>query len=296
MDFFLQQTANGLALASVLALFALGFSLVLANLKIFHVAHEGVFAWGAVFAWLLMDRLDFPFVLAAIGSIIGAGLLNVLAYLLLIRRLEGRPNAELAGFISSLGGVIVLSEAAEVVLDRSTKRLPFDAFPIHVWEIAGVRVSSIQATMVVSTVAAFIFLHWLVERTEVGREMKTVAYDRELAGLLGINAQRVSALVFFISGGFGGLAAVLVAVAFNVIDSQLGQAYLVIAIAVTVIGGFGSIKGAVVGAVIVGLASTYTTSYWTSSFRDVVVFGMLMLFLMIRPTGLFRVPDAVGRA
>ena len=296
MEFFLQQSVNGVVLGCVYALFALGFSLVLANLKIFHVAHEGVFTWGAVFAWLLMERLSIPLWLALPLIIVAVGALNVLLYAVLIRHLERRANRELAGFISSLGGLIVLVQAAEIVLGRKTVRLPFEAFPVHTWNLGLIQFSSIQALMVGAAVVGFAFLEWLVERTEVGREIKTVAYDRELASLLGVNADRISAVVFFVSGAVGAVSAVLVAIAFNVVNAELGASFLVLAIAVTVIGGFGSVRGALVGGLLVGLASTYTTGYVTSSFREVVVFLLMLAFLVARPTGLFKVAEAGHRA
>ena len=296
MEFFLQQSTNGIVLGCVYALFALGFSLVMANLKVFHVAHEGVFTWGAVFAWLLMEKVDLPLLVAAPLMVVAVGLLNVLLYGILIRHLERRTNRELAGFISSLGGLIVLVEAAEIVLDRKTVRLPFNAFPIHTWDLGWIQVSSIQVLMVGVAVVAFALMHWMVERTEVGREIKTVAYDRELASLLGVNPDRVSAIVFFVSGALGAISALLVAIAFNVVSSDLGASFLVLAIAVTVIGGFGSVRGALVGGLLVGLASTYTTGYVTSSFREVVVFAFMLAFLVVRPTGLFKVAEAGHRA
>jgi branched-chain amino acid transport system permease protein len=296
MGFFLQQATNGIVLGCVYALFALGFSLVMANLKIFHVAHEGVFTWGAVMAWVFMDKLSMPLLVAAPLMIVAVGLLNVLLYGVLIRHLERRANRELAGFISSLGGLIVLVEGAAIVLDRKTVRLPFNAFPINTWDLGLIQISSIQVLMVGVALVAFAFMEWLVERTEVGREIKTVAYDRELASLLGVNSDLISAIVFFVSGAFGAISALLVAIAFNVVNSNLGSSFLVLAIAVTVIGGFGSVRGALVGGLLVGLASTYTTGYITSSYREVVVFAMMLVFLVARPTGLFKVAEAGHRA
>jgi branched-chain amino acid transport system permease protein len=296
IEFLLQQSTNGIVLGSVYALFALGFSLVLANLRIFHVAHEGVFTWGAVFAWYLMDQLSWPFLLAVPAVVVLSGTLNVILYAVLIRHIERRANRELAGFISSLGGLIILVELAEIVLDRKAVRLPFKAFPIEVWDLGPIQISSVQLLMVAAAAVCFIGLQWLIEFTETGREIKAVAFDRELASLLGVRVDRVSAIVFFVSGALGGLVAILVAIAFNVINSGLGATYLVLAIAVTVIGGFGSVKGAFLAGIIVGLLSAYTTAYITSSFREVVVFGLLMLFLTVRPTGIFSVRDAAGRA
>ena len=296
MQFFTQQSINGVLLGLVYALFALGFSLVMANLKIFHVSHEGVFTWGAMIAWIMMDKMSMPVLIAAPLMIVAAGLLNVLLYMVLIRHLERRVNRELSGFISSLGGLIILVELSEIILDRQTVRLPFNAFPIHTWELGWIRFSSIQLLIAGVAIVAFAFMEWLVDRTEIGREIKAVAYDREVASLLGVNADWVSAVVFFVSGAFGAVSALLVAIAFNIINSELGASFLVLAIAVTVIGGFGSVRGVLVGGLLVGLVSTYTTGYITSSYREVVVFVVMLVFLVVRPTGLFKVAESGHRA
>jgi len=283
-----QQLANGVALGSVFALYALGFSLVLANLKVFNLAHAAVFTWGAIFAWQLVDGLGWSMLLAVPVTAVLAGLLNVLCYLTLVSHLERRKNKELAGFISTLGGFIVLTELALLLLDRKAVRLPSGSFPIHVWDLGAVRISSIQVIIMVVTVAVFLGFRWLLNGTALGREIRTAAYDEELARLLGIDARRVSMTVFFLSGATAGLGAVLVAMAFTVIDARLGSAYLITAIAVMVIGGFGSMSGVLIGGLMVGIASTTTTAYISSSYRDVIVFGLLLAFLVLRPSGLFR--------
>jgi branched-chain amino acid transport system permease protein len=126
--------------------------------------------------------------------------------------------------------------------------------------------------------------------------VKTVAYDRELAALLGIDVERVTLVVFLVSGVVAGLAAVLVAVAFNVVDAQMGSSYGLIAMAITIIGGFGSIPGAMLAGLGVGLVSSMTTAYITTAYRDVVVFGVMLLVLFIRPRGLVAIPSLEQRA
>lgn len=295
MTFLGQQTINGIALGSVFALYALGFSLVLANLKVFHVAHAAVFTWGAVFTWQLVSEFGWPLWVGLPLAAAATGLLNVLCYLILIRHLESRSNKELAAFISSLGGLIVLTELALLRLDDRAVRLPVDVFPIDVWRVGGLQISSIQVLILAVTAVMFLALRWLVDRTQMGREMRSVAFDRELAAMLGSNVDRVSAFVFFVSGALASVGAALIAIAFNVIDAELGSVYLILAMTAMVIGGFGSVAGVLIGGLLVGLASSYTTAYVTSNFRDVAIFGLLLAFLVLRPTGLFRIPDASNR-
>lgn len=294
MDTLIQQLVNGIALGSVYALYALGFSLVLANLKAFNLAHAGVFTWGAIFAWRLVETgVSFWIVLPVTAVLAGA--LNVVCYFTLVAHLERRPNKELAIFVSTLGGMIVLSELALITLNRQTVRMPAEAFPMVTWDFGIFQLNSIQALILAISLALFLLLTWILGRTELGREIRTAAFDQEVARLLGINARWISVIVFFISGAIGGLGAVFIATAFNIVDAHLGDYYLLTAIAVMVIGGFGSMKGVFVGGILVGITSAFTTAYISSSYRDVVIFGLLLLFLAFRPSGLFRGSDVVER-
>lgn len=295
MDFLLQQAVNGIVLGSVYALYASGFGLVMANLRIFHVAHAAVFTWGAVMAWELTTRLDWPLLVALPMVAVGAGLLNVLAYFLLIRHLLQRRDWELAAFISSMGGLIALTELAHLHLSGSVARMTPDAFPVKPLTLGPVHVTTLHLLMVLLALAMIAITGWVLARTQVGREVRTVAFDRRTAALLGVNVDRVSAGVFFVSGAMAGVAAAFVASAFNVISADLGSTYLVIALAAMVVGGFGSVSGMLAGGLLIGLASTFATGYLESSYRDLVVFALLLVFLVLRPEGLFRTRAELSR-
>ena len=288
MDFLLQQTVNGIVLGSVYALYASGFGLVMANLRIFHVAHAAVFTWGAIFAWELTARLGWSLLTALPLVAVLAGLLNVLAYFLLIRHVLHRRDSEMAAFISSMGGLIVLAELAHHYLGGSVVRMTDDAFASTPLSIGPVRVTTLHLTMVCLALVIVAVTSWLLARTELGREIRTVAFNRDTAAILGVNVERVSAGVFFASGAMAGVAASFVAMAFNVIDAELGSTYLVIALAAMVVGGFGSVGGMLVGGLVIGIVSTYATGYLSSSYRDLAVFVLLLLFLAFKPEGLFR--------
>jgi len=296
MSFFLQQTVNGVALGSVFALFALGFTLVFANMKAFHVAHAAVFTWGAIFAWKLTDGLGWSLVTALPAVALLAGALNVITYLIAVRHLEHRKNRDMAIFISSLGAGTILTELALHTLENVSVRLPFDLVTAHTWELGLFELTSTQLLMFGTAVLMVILVRWLINSTQFGREMQAVAHDREVASILGVNSGGISALVFFLSGALAGVGATLVAVSFNVVDGNLGHDYLVLAIAILVVGGLGSVAGGFLGGILIGLASAYTTGYLASSYRDVVVFGVLMLFLVFRPEGLFKSANVLGRA
>ncbi|MGE4242075.1 branched-chain amino acid ABC transporter permease [Ramlibacter sp.] len=295
MEFLAQQTLNGLVLGSVYGLYGLGFGLVLANLKVFHVAHAAIFTWGAVFAWLLTSRAGLPMWIVLPVVAVASGLLNVATYFVVIRHLLRRRHTQLAAFISSLGALMFLDEVAAKVLGGVVERIPREAYSVHTLRLGGLQLNTLDITIVVLTAVLMLLLGWLLHRTEWGREARAVAFNREVAALLGTNVDRVSTGVFFLSGAMGGVAATLVAMAFNVISADLGSSYLVIAIAAMVVGGFGSVAGVALGGLVIGLASTYAVAYINTSYRDLVVFVFLLLFLVVRPSGLLKTSNDLDR-
>jgi branched-chain amino acid transport system permease protein len=176
-----------------------------------------------------------------------------------------------------------------------SERIPREAYPVQSLNLGSMQFNTLDLTIVVMTVSLMLILAWLVHRTEWGREVRAVAFNRDVAALLGTNVDKVSVGLFFLSGALGGVSAVLVAMAFNVISSHLGGTYLVIAIAAMVVGGFGSVMGVALGGLIIGLASTYAVAYIDTSYRDLVVFLFLLLFLVLRPSGLLKTSNDLER-
>jgi branched-chain amino acid transport system permease protein len=295
MDFFLQQTVNGLVLGCVYALYALGFGLVMANLKVFFVTHAAVFTFGAIVAWQVTSRLGMPLWLAVIVAAFMSGLISVVGYYLLVRHLIGKRNPDLMIFISSLGGMIVLTEFADHILDGSVVRIPESAYTVSVLSFGPIQLNTLQIAMVVVTLLLVVGISALMKRTGFGRAVRSVAFRRDTSALLGINVDFVSAGVFFLAGALGGVAATFIGASFNVIDGHMGATYLVVALAAMVVGGFGSIPGVLVGGGLIGLASSYAVAFIGSAFRDIAVFALLMVFLIFRPAGIFKTNDDLQR-
>ena len=295
MEFLAQQTLNGVVLGSVYALYGVGFGLVLANLKIFHVAHAAVFTWGAIFSWHLTAHLNLPlFVTLPITAML-AGLMNVMLYFLVIRHLLSKKNTQLAAYISSLGALIFFNELASITLGGVVVRIPRSAYPVFPVTIGPLHFNTLDIAIVILALLLIAALHWTIHRTQFGRESRAVAFNRDLAALLGTNVDQVSCGVFFLSGALAGIAATLVAMAFNVISYLLGDNYLLIAIAAMVIGGFGSVIGILLGGLFIGVSSTYVTGFIGGSYRDLVVFLLLLVFLVVRPSGLISTSNDLYR-
>lgn len=294
--YLLQQMLNGLALGGVLTLFALGFGLVFANMRVFNVAHAAVFAFAPIAAYFLMTSAGMPIWIVWPLSLVGAGILNVAIYLVAIRPLRERRDREMAAFVSTLGLLEALQELGDRVLDHEVVRFPSEVLPVHVWIVAGIRLTTVHALMLGITIVVFIVLWILVHRSGFGRQLRAVAYDRTAAEYLRVNSESVTVRVFFLSGALAGLAAVPVAVAFNQVSAELGSEYMVVAIAIMVLGGFGSIPGTVIAGTAVGILTSLTAAYATTSYRDVVIFGALLAFLAVRPRGLLTTAPEEERA
>jgi branched-chain amino acid transport system permease protein len=165
-------------------------------------------------------------------------------------------------------------------------RFPPAAFSVTPVSVAGLSLTNIQVVMIVLSLASFGVLGYLMNRTFVGRQIRAVAFDREAAEFAGVNSEMVTVLVFVVSGGLAALAAIPITLAYNNISGDLGSDYIVLAMAVMVLGGFGSVYGTLVASVALGVVDSLASAYISSSYSQVIVFGALLVTLIFRPTGL----------
>jgi len=284
--YFLQQTVNGIAFGLVLALFAVGFSLVLANLGVFNIAHAAVFAAGPLIAYLLVIHLGVSVWLGWLIVIPLAAALNVFIYFVAVKPLRARPDRELSTFAACLGVLTALQALGDKLLNQQVVRFPPAAFSVTSLHIGSLLVSNIQILMIVLSLVSFAGLAYVINRTFIGRQIRAVAFDRHASEFLGVNSELVTVVVFLVSGAMAALAAIPISLAYNDISGELGNEYIVLAMAVMVIGGFGSVYGTLAASVALGVVNSLSAAYISSSYSEVIVFGALLLTLVVRPTGL----------
>lgn len=283
----MQQLLNGLFLGSIYALFAIGFTLVFGILDRLNLAHPAVFAAAAFVGIELVTVgglsiwVALPLV-AVFGAVLGLVIERVV-----FRPLKDRPDAHFAGLIGSigLGGMFIA-----LLLWRygpDTRRFPVDAFPSTAFEIGGARVTLLQVAILVISVVLMAGLTWLVARSRLGRAMRAVAENPRAATVLGLDVSRVTATTFALSSALGAVAGALFAMNVNSAQLGMGSAIELKGLAVIIVGGMGSLPGALVGGLILGLAEVFAVQYVGSSWRDLVAFGLLFLLLIVRPQGLF---------
>lgn len=295
MEYFLQQTVNGVALGSVYALLALGVTLVWGVLNVLNFSHGQFVTWGTfgTFAALVNGVPVIPAML--IGMAAGA-LLAVLVERVVLGPLQARGvTDEFAPVVATIGISLVLLSGIRVLSDTELKSFPAAGFPTGTLDIGGVGLPKLQLLVLGTTVAIMVALGYFLTRTRLGRELRAVAYSREVAQMLGINAKVVFGLAFAISGALAALAGTFVAVQTRMVSYSTGDALLTLTFAAVVVGGMGSVKGAVAGGLLLGLGEVLLSAYTSTDFDNAFPYILMAVVLLIRPTGLFS-EQAVARA
>jgi branched-chain amino acid transport system permease protein len=282
MDLLLQQLFNGVMLGSTYAIVALGLTLVYGILQIPNFAHGHMYMLGAYICLFLMGVLGLGYwpALAAVAVIMAIGgiILERLAYTPLLKQ------PPMASFISALGALIVLENGVIAIWGPQGQRIS-NPYP-EIIEFLGVTMS-VQRILVISiTVALIILVQLFIKKTTLGSTIEAVAQNPEGAKLVGINVKWVSSLTFAISTALAALAACLVAPIF-ILSPSMGALLGMKAFVIVILGGLGSIPGAIVGGLILGLIEALGGGYVSSAYKDVFGFGALVLILAVKPLGLF---------
>ena len=295
---FFDLTVSGLTLGSLYALIALGYSLVYGILKLLNFAHGDVYMIGAFLGWYALHALGGPmnptvtgaFVLFLmfIIAMLGCGVLGVAIERFAYRPLRNAPR--IAPLISALGVSIFLQNSALLIFGASFRDYnTFDLIGVKTYNVGQLFFSVPQLLTVVAAIFLMVALTVFVARSRLGKAMRSTSFDREAASMMGIDVDRVISVTFFIGSALAGAAGVMFALVFGQIYHFMGFIAGLKGFTAAVIGGIGSIPGAMVGGLIVGLAESYATGYLPqgSTFQNLYVFALLILVILIRPSGLF---------
>lgn len=301
----LQQILNGLAIGSVYAIFALGYTLVFSILRIINFAHGAVFTLGAYFTYLLIgSRTSFngllantalpfalPFPLALVLGGVLAGLCSVAIERAAFRPLRARNADPLLTLVSSLGVAVATVNIIQYLMGAEIY-----SYPAAV--LGGIRpaynfgsptqpipVRTVQLIIFGVSMVMVVLLTLLINRTKIGKALQAVAEDGTTASLLGINTDRLIMFTFFLSGFLGGVAGTLVGLSVSIAGPYFGIAFGLKGLAVIVLGGLGDIPGAVLGGFIIGLAEAFVPAQYIA-YKDAVAFALLFIMLLARPQGL----------
>lgn len=280
---FLTQVLNGLQLGSIYALVALGYTMVYGIILLLNFAHGDIIMVGAYISWIVMAQLGMSPVLAIILSIVGCTVLGVLIDKVAYAPLRNAPR--LSVLITAIGVSYFLENGAQLVFGADAKVVP-TYFNLPNPQIGGATFNGVAILTVVVTAVSTIILTLLVQKTKFGKAMRAVSEDMGAARLMGINVNNTISFTFAVGSALAGIGAVLYSMAYTQATPTMGIMLGTKAFVAAVLGGIGSIPGAVIGGLLVGFAEVFVSAMGFSVWRDAVVFLLLIIVLIVKPTGI----------
>ncbi len=300
MDYFLQQLINGVTLGAIYELIAIGYTMVYGIIGMINFAHGDVFMIGAFIAlitFLCLVAIGITAVPLALFLVLLIAMALTALYGWTLERFAYRPlrqSFRLAPLISAIGMSIALENYAQVAQGARVKPLPpliHGGYTLMQQGDFTVQLSNVQIIVVVTTVVLMAIFSWLVARTRLGRDMRACEQDLKMASLLGVDVNRTIAYTFVIGAALAAVAGVMHLLYYGVIDFYIGFVAGVKAFTAAVLGGIGSLPGAMIGGLLIGLIETFWSAYFSIEYKDVAAFSILVIVLIFLPTGLFGRPE-----
>ncbi len=279
---FIYHLINGIHVGSIYALVALGYSMVYGIVKLINFAHGDIIMVGAYIAWLTISSLGMPVWAGIIAAILFCTLLGVVVEKVAYKPL--RNSARISLLITAIGISLLLENLAQMIFGADSKTFP--NFITGGIMLGDRKISLTTIITIVVSIVLMIALTFLVNKTKMGKAMRAVSEDTDAARLMGINVDRTISFTFALGSALAAVAALLYCCAYPTVNSTMGYLLGLKAFVAAVLGGIGSIPGAVIGGFAIGIAEALTKGYISSSFADAIVFGILIVTLLIKPTGI----------
>ena len=292
MELFFTQLTNGLAVGGIYALIALGYTMVYGVLKLINFAHGDLFTIGAYLGLTLLVSLSMADHLGvAAGLLLLAvmvmGLVGIIGILLdKVAYKPLRTSPRLSAVVSALGASIVFSNTLMLVFGPRPRVYPQGLLPTQVLYLFGLPIPIMRVAILAASVILMIGLYVFIQKTRTGTAIRAAAIDQDAARLMGINVDRVIMLVFFIGPALGGAAGLMVGLHYGQINFTMGWIYGLKAFTAAILGGIGNIPGAMVGGLLLGVIESMGAAYISNAWKDAIAFFVLILILIVRPTGL----------
>ncbi len=289
MSTLLQQIVNGVSLGSIYALIALGYTMVYGVLRLINFAHGDVYMLGAYAGYFLSRRLQGrePSLVSALlvmaGSMLACAVIGIV-----IERFAYRPvrrASRLTLLITAIGVSLFIENGAQLVFGPDPKFFPSLA-PRADFRLGPIRVTSEQLTVILVSFLLMLALRFFILRTRTGKAMRAVSFNLDASKLMGISTDRIIAITFALGSALAAAAGVLIGMQIPKIDPLMGILYGLKAFVAAVLGGIGNIPGAVLGGLLIGISEVMVVGYLSSTYRDAIAFGILILVLLLRPQGI----------
>lgn len=284
---FTQILINGLIAGAIYALVASGFSIIYSTNKFVHFAHGAVVAFAGYFLYFFYEQIGLNFYLSALISIALAALLGYLLDQLVYKPLRVKKASSSILLIASIALMILLESIIMIWFGSGVKTINFIQERQGV-ELFGANITPLQITIIALALLMFFGLYLFMKKTKLGKAMRAVADNKDVAEIVGISSEKIYSYSFIIGSALAGLAGIFVALEYN-LQPTIGASLMIKGFAAAVIGGIGSVSGAIAGAVSLGLIENFGIWFLPSGFKDAITFVILFIFLLIRPQGIFAV-------
>ena len=286
-----QLLANGLIAGSIYALVAAGFSLIYATNRFMHFAHGTSVVVGGYILYTLFTRLGMPFSLGVLLTILLSGFLGVLLYRAVYLPLQNKKASNVILLIASIGLLILFQNLIQIWFGASVKSIGYIKVAKGV-SFLGAVITPLQFLIIITSVVLFVLLYGFMKKTRLGRNMRAVADNKELASIMGINHKRIADYSFFIGSSLAGIAGILIGLEQN-LSPTMGTFLIIRGFTGAVIGGINFVPGAILGSYVLGVVENLGIAVLPSGFKDAIAFTLLFLFLLFRPQGLFGISKGV---
>jgi branched-chain amino acid transport system permease protein len=277
-----QYLINGLAQGSIYALIALGYTMVYGIIKLINFAHGEFYMIGAFIGYYCVLS-GMPILIALPVAMVGAGTVAVIVEKIVYKPI--RYAGRIPALITALGTSLFFQYLGQGVIGADPKAFP-EAIKSTTYSFGEVSITSTQILIMATTFVLMILLYWLVNHTRTGKAMRATSFNKNAAELMGINTDKIISVTFFIGASLAGAAGVLVGIYYNTVEPMMGLIPGLKAFIAAVLGGIGIIPGAVIGGLVLGVAENLVVGFWVSTYRDAIAFGILILILLIKPSGI----------
>ena len=294
MGVFAQLTVNGLIAGSIYALVASGFSLIYATNRFMHFAHGISVVVGAYILFWTFSLLGLNFYVAILLTLILSGFFGLLIYRLVYMPLQNKGASNVILLIASLGLLILFENLIQAIFGADVKTIGYIKVAQGI-TILGAIITPLQISIILTSIALLIGLYFFMKKTKLGRNMRAVADNRELASIVGINYRRVADYSFIIGSVLAGIAGILIGLEQN-LEPTMGTILIIKGFTGAVIGGLTSVPASVLGSYLLGFAENYGIWWLPSGFKDAIAFVLLFIFLLFKPSGLFGINKGVKDA
>ncbi|WP_049473492.1 branched-chain amino acid ABC transporter permease [Streptococcus mutans] len=279
----LQQLINGLILGSVYALLALGYTMVYGIIKLINFAHGDIYMMGAFIGYFLITKYHMNFFVALVLTMVLTAILGVVIEFLAYRPL--RNSTRIAALITAIGVSFFLEYSMVRLVGANKHAFPQTLATVK-YNLGPVSVTNVQLIILGVSIFLMLALQFIVQKTKMGKAMRAVSVDSDAAQLMGINVNSTISFTFALGSALAGAGGVLIGLYYNSVDPLMGMVPGIKAFVAAVLGGIGIIPGAAVGGFMIGLLETFSVSIGLASYKDAVVYAVLIIIFLVRPAGI----------